>query len=45
MRYQKLDSISHIHKRPDMYIGTNRTRDVTDQFFCESVDDNQVQIS
>ena len=24
--YKKLDSISHIHKRPDMYIGTNKIR-------------------
>ena len=22
MKYEKLDSISHIHKRPDMYVGS-----------------------
>ena len=35
MKYQKLDSISHIHKRPDMYIGTNRLREVSDQLLCD----------
>ena len=30
--YKKLDSISHIHARPDMYIGTNKTR-VTEHEF------------
>ena len=35
MRYQKLDSITHIHKRPDMYIGTNKIREVSDQMLCE----------
>ena len=31
-RYKKLDSISHIHQRPDMYIGTNKMRDVSSVF-------------
>ncbi len=44
MKYQKLDSITHIHKRPDMYIGTNRIRNVSDQLYCEACEDNQVQI-
>lgn len=26
-KYQKLNAIEHIHKRPDMYIGTNKTKD------------------
>ncbi len=30
--YKKLDSISHIHARPDMYIGTNKTRSTEHEF-------------
>lgn len=33
-QYKKLDSISHIHKRPDMYIGTNKTRSIPNEIIC-----------
>lgn len=33
-QYKKLDSISHIHKRPDMYIGTNKTRETENEILC-----------
>ena len=39
-KYKKLDSISHIHQRPDMYIGTNKTRDIPSVFLYS--DDNKI---
>lgn len=39
-KYKKLDSISHIHQRPDMYIGTNKTREVPSVFLYS--DDNKI---
>ena len=32
--YKKMDSISHIHKRPDMYVGTNKTKTVDEEIIC-----------
>lgn len=32
--YKKLDSITHIHTRPDMYIGTNKLRNMDYEFLC-----------
>ena len=33
--YKKLDSITHIHTRPDMYIGTNKLRVMEHEFICK----------
>jgi DNA topoisomerase-2 len=35
MNYEKLDSISHIHKRPDMYIGSLNIRNQNKEFINE----------
>lgn len=39
-KYKKLDSISHIHQRPDMYIGTNKTRVIPSVFLYS--DNNKI---
>ena len=36
VKYQKLDPISHIHKRPDMYIGSLKPRDQLREWVAES---------
>jgi DNA topoisomerase-2 len=33
--YKKLDSITHIHTRPDMYIGTNKSRVMDNEFMAK----------
>lgn len=36
IKYQKLDPISHIHKRPDMYIGSLKPRDQLKEWIAEN---------
>ena len=41
-KYKKLDSITHIHKRPDMYIGTNKTRSIPNEIICSKEKENYI---
>ena len=48
MKYQKLDPISHIHKRPDMYIGSLKPRDQLREWIARDgkiVDEQHVKYS
>ena len=41
-KYKKLDSITHIHKRQDMYIGTNKTRSIPNEIICSKEKENYI---
>ena len=35
MRYQKLDQIEHIHKRPDMYVGAIKQKKELNEWIAD----------
>ena len=35
MKYQKLDQIEHIHKRPDMYVGAIKQKKESNEWMAD----------